>query len=159
MEIERKWHMEQEPALPVRTHTRMAQSYLSLIPEVRIRKYEDLMHGAPDTYELTLKSEGTIAREEINKPLTAEEYEILLRMTNGLPPIVKDHRSYDYQGHLLEFSIVDPELPSRFTYAEVEFSSIEEAKAFAAPDWFGRETTEEQGFRMKGYWKKTRLEG
>lgn len=159
MEIERKWHMKHAPELPLRTHTRMSQSYLSLTPEVRIRRYEDLMNGAADTYELTIKSEGTIAREEINKPLSAEEYDILLRMTDGCAPIVKDHRTYDYQGYVLEFSAVDPGRESAFTYAEVEFPTLEAAKAFAAPDWFGAETTEQQGFRMKGYWKKTRLDG
>lgn len=30
-------------------------------------------------------------------------------------------------------------------YAEVEFSSVEEAEAFQAPAWFGRELTEEAG--------------
>ncbi len=159
MEIERKWHMKRAPELPERTHTRMSQSYLSLTPEVRIRKYEDLSGGAGERYDLTIKSEGTLAREEIVKPLSAEEYEALLRMTGGLAPIVKDHRTYDWQGFELEFSAVDPGLASGFTYAEVEFPTVEAAKAFEAPDWFGEETTEQQGFRMKGYWKKTRLEG
>ncbi len=157
MEIERKWHMPHAPELPARTHTRMSQSYLSLTPEVRIRRYEDLMGGAPDTYDLTIKSEGTLAREEIIKPLTAGEYAILLRMTGG-EPIVKDHRSYDYQGYTLEFSIVDEGRESGFTYAEVEFPSVEAARSFDPPAWFGDETTAQQGFRMKGYWQKTRLD-
>ncbi len=159
MEIERKWHMLRAPELPERSHTRMSQSYLSLVPELRIRKYEDLSHGAPDRYDLTIKSEGTLAREEIIKPLSAEEYEILLRMTDGRAPIVKDHHTYDYEGHELEFSAVDAQLPGGFTYAEVEFASVEEARAFTPPAWFGEETTEQRGVRMKEYWKKTRLGG
>ena len=83
MEIERKWKMRRAPALPVLTHTRVFQSYLSVTPEVRIRKYEDLKSAAPPKYDLTVKSEGTLAREEIIKPLTAEEYRILLEMTGG----------------------------------------------------------------------------
>ena len=158
MEIERKWHMKRAPELPALTHTRVAQSYLSLTPEVRIRKYEDLLRGGQTRYDLTIKSEGTLAREEITKPLTAEEYEILLRMTAGCDPIVKDHRTYDYAGCTLEFSVVDAERKGSFTYAEVEFPSVGAARAFKAPDWFGAETTEQQGFRMKGYWRKTRLE-
>ncbi|MBE7003527.1 MAG: adenylate cyclase [Ruminococcaceae bacterium] len=150
--------MPQPPELPERTHTRIAQSYLSLTPEVRIRKYEDLAGDTPASYDLTLKSEGTIAREEIIKPLTAEEYAILLRMGGDLPPIVKEHRTYEYQGFVLEFSSVDAERPEGFTYAEVEFPTLEDARAFEAPDWFGEETTEQQGFRMKSYWKKTRLD-
>lgn len=41
------------------------------------------MTRAQERCDLTIKSEGTIAREEIIKPLSAEEYEILLRMTGG----------------------------------------------------------------------------
>ena len=157
MEIERKWHMPRPPELSALTHTRMSQSYLSLTPELRIRRYEDLAGGSPDRYDLTIKSEGTLCREEIIKELTAEEYRVLLDMTGGLPPIVKDHRTYDWQGYTLEYSLVDPDRPGGFCYAEVEFPSVAEAEAFDPPDWFGPETTGEQGFRMKHYWQSTRL--
>ena len=158
MEIERKWHMLRAPELPALTHTMMYQSYLSLTPQLRIRKYTDLMHGAPDTFDLTVKSEGILAREEIIKPLTEEEYNILLAMAGDYPPIVKDHRTYDWQGHTLEFSVVDPERPEGFPYAEIEFDTIEAAKAFQAPEWFGEEITEKAVFRMRAYWRETRLD-
>ena len=61
--------MKREPDLPVLAHSRMSQSYLSLTPELRIRRYEDLIHGTPDHYDRTLKSEGTLALEEISRPL------------------------------------------------------------------------------------------
>ena len=157
MEIERKWHMKQEPDMPALTHTRMSQSYLSLTPEVRIRRYEDLMHSTPDRYDLTIKSEGTLAREEIIKELTADEYRILLEMTGGLPPIVNDHKTFDWQGHMLEYSGVDTECGGGFSYAEIEFSSMEEAHTFVPPTWFGEETTQQQTYRMKTYWRDTRL--
>ena len=157
MEIERKWHMPQEPALPALTHTRMLQSYLSLTPEVRIRKYEDLLQASPDRYDLTIKSEGTLAREEIIKELTAEEYRVLRDMTGSAAPIVKDHKTFAWQGYTLEYSVVDPDLPGGFSFAEVEFPSVEEAKRFQAPDWFGVETTEQSLFRMRHYWQATRL--
>lgn len=157
MEIERKWHMKQAPDLPALTHTRMSQSYLSLTPEVRIRRYEELMHGDPNRYDLTIKSEGTLAREEIIKDLTADEYRILLEMTGGLPPIVKDHKTFDWQGHTLEYSVVDAERGGGFSYAEIEFPSVEEANVFTPPAWFGEETTQQQTYRMKTYWRDTRL--
>ena len=156
MEIERKWKMRRAPALPVLTHTRVFQSYLSVTPEVRIRKYEDLKSAAPPQYDLTVKSEGTLAREEIIKPLTAEEYRVLLEMTGGAAPIVKDHRTYDWQGHTLEYSEVDPGEETGFSYAEVEFDTLEAAAAFSAPAWFGPESTEDAAFRMKYYWQSTR---
>ena len=157
MEIERKWHMKKEPELPVRSHTRMEQSYLSVTPEFRIRKYVDLLSDRPARYDLTIKSEGTIAREEIIKELTEEEYEILLRMTEGRAPIVKDHKTFCYMGHILEYSVVDPGRDTAFSYAEVEFASLKEADEFDPPEWFGVETTEQKNFRMKAYWQETRL--
>ena len=157
MEIERKWRMKQPPALPELTHTRMYQSYLSLTPEVRIRRYEDLTRETPDRYDLTIKGEGTLAREEIIKALTEKEYHALLAMTGDAPPVVKDHRTYDWQGYTLEYSVVDPGRETAFSYAEVEFPNLEEAAAFSAPDWFGTESTEQSHFRMKYYWQDTRL--
>ncbi len=156
MEIERKWHLLREPELPALSHTRMSQSYLSLNPEVRIRRYEDLLQEAPDHFDLTIKSEGTLAREEIIKPLSAGEYAILLKMTGGLPPIVKDHKTYEWEGYTLEYSVVDADRGG-FSYAEIEFPTLEAARAFSAPDWFGEETTEQRDFRMKHYWRDTRL--
>jgi len=157
MEIERKWHMLRAPDLPEKTHARILQSYLSLTPEVRIRKYEDLLGGAPASFDLTIKSEGTLAREEVIKELTAEEYDILLSLNGGLAPILKEHRTYAWQGYRLEYSVVDGDRESAFTYAEIEFPTLEEARAFTAPDWFGEETTEQRAFRMKNYWAETRL--
>ena len=135
----------------------MSQSYLSLTLELRIRRYEDLIHGTPDHYDRTLKSEGTLAREEIIKDLTPDEYNILLEMTGGLPPIAKGHKTFDWQGYTLEYSVVDAERGGGFSYAEIEFPSVEEANAFVPPPWFGEETTEQQTFRMKTYWRDTRL--
>jgi CYTH domain-containing protein len=33
-----------------------------------------------------------------------------------------------------------------FSYVEVEFSTVEKAKDFVPPDWFGREVTEDARF-------------
>ncbi len=33
-----------------------------------------------------------------------------------------------------------------FNYVEVEFSTVEQAKSFVPPDWFGREVTEDARF-------------
>ena len=157
MEIERKWFMQSAPDLPELSHTRMEQCYLSLLPELRIRRYQDLTSENADRYDLTIKSEGLLAREEIIKELSEQEYRVLLEMNGGLPPIVKDHRTYAYGKYILEFSRVDPEREEGFTYAEVEFPTVEEAVAFSPPDWFGEETTNRPERRMRSYWKQTRL--
>ena len=158
MEIERKWRMEQPPRLPERCHLRVEQSYLSLKPEVRVRRYEDLTKPGEYSYDLTIKSEGTLAREEIIKDLTEEEYRILAGMLD-CPPIVKDYTNYQLGDYVLEFSVVDPGYSEGFSYAEVEFPTVEEAEAFQAPDWFGREMTYETPYKMKNYWRDTRMGG
>ena len=156
MEIERKWRMEQAPELKERCHLRVEQSYLSLVPEVRVRRYEDLSKPGEYSYDLTIKSEGTLAREEIIKELTAEEYRILTGMLN-CPPIVKDYTNYALGDYVLEFSVVDPGRKGGFSYAEVEFPTLEEAESFQPPEWFGREMTYETPYKMKNYWRDTRL--
>ncbi len=158
MEIERKWSMERAPDLPVRCHLRVEQSYLSLSPEVRIRRYEDLERAGAVSFDLTIKSDGTLAREEVIKELTEEEYHVLASLLK-LPPIVKDYTNYEMGGYVLEFSVVDPGRPGGFSYAEVEFPTLEEAERFQAPEWFGREMTYETPYKMKNYWRDTRLKG
>ncbi len=157
MEIERKWRMEKAPDLPPRCRLRVEQSYLCLYPEVRIRRYQDLDQGS-EHFDLTIKSEGTLAREEVIKELTAEEYRTLAALLD-CPPIVKEYTNYAYGDHVLEFSVVDPGSETGFTYAEVEFPTVEQAEAFEAPAWFGREMTYETPYKMKNYWRDTRLKG
>jgi CYTH domain-containing protein len=158
MEIERKWRMDRAPLLPYRCRLRVEQSYLSLTPEVRVRRYEDLDQAGSCRYDLTIKSEGDLAREEIIKELTEEEYRILAEMAGGAP-IVKQYANYALGDYVLEFSLVDPGRPECFSYAEVEFPTREEAEAFQPPDWFGAEMTYQSAYKMKNYWRDTRLKG
>ena len=62
-------------------------------------------------------------------------------------------------GETLEVSLVDEGLPTQFFYAEVEFPTVEAARAFTPPQGIGlgREMTEDEGFSMSRYWRKTRL--
>ena len=69
------------------------------------------------------------------------------------PLVRKDYTVYALPGgYRLEYNIVDAGAPTSFTYAEVEFPSIEAAKAFVPPCDFGREVTEEPGYTMGAYW-------
>lgn len=135
MEIERKYLVTAPPAdFPSWPCQCIEQAYLCTQPVIRIRRENDRFY-------LTYKSTGLLAREEYNLPLTAESYAHLLTKADGmvltkkryLCPIEKtslvielDVFSGEYQGLML---------------AEVEFSSVEEAKAFTPPDWFGKEVT------------------
>ena len=74
--------------------------------------------------------------------------------------MTKAFRAYALPGgETLEVSLVDEGLPTQFFYAEVEFPTVEAARAFTPPQGagLGREMTEDAGFSMSRYWRRTRL--
>lgn len=154
MEIERKWLIDAFPqncALLHRAHIR--QGYLCTAPVVRIR--ESVSPERTD-YVLCFKGKGTLVREEIELPLDAPTFRRLEALI-GRPLVTKDYRVYALPGgEKLEVSLVDEGLPGAFFYAEVEFASVEQARAFVPPAFLGAEKTESGDFSMGAYWNATR---
>ena len=134
MEIERKYLVSEVPANLKDYHCRVIeQGYLSTHPVVRVRKDND-------SYYLTYKGSGMMAREEYNLPLTAESYEHLLAKADGNIICKRRYLIPLESGLTIELDIFEP--PFRgLVLAEVEFPSEEEANAFLPPDWFGEEVT------------------
>ncbi len=158
MEIERKFLLSALPDLPLVTHDAVTQAYLSVSPEVRVRRAETL--EGPEkgrvSCKLTVKGEGDFSREEIETPITEEFYLEIVRFI-GREPIRKDYRRYMYGGRALDCSVVDAGTEHEFMYGEAEFESEDEARAFVWPGEGARDVTFERGFKMKNYWIKTRL--
>lgn len=156
MEIERKWKMSGFPNhLPLLDTLQMRQSYLSTCPVVRVRESTS---ATKHTFILCFKGHGTLVREEIELPLEESVFRRLEALT-GQPPITKELRLYSLpEGLTLEVSCVDKGLSTEFYYAEVEFDSVEAAKAFTPlPEYgLGEEMTETAGFSMSHYWQTTR---
>ena len=152
MEIERKFWMTGFPkGLSLLRESVMYQGYICTDPVVRIRSTQT---AGSTEYILCLKGKGTLAREEIETPISAEVFEKLCDFI-GTPLVRKDFKAYALpDGHVLECSLVDQGSADAFYYAEVEFSSVEEAIAFQPPAFLGRELTEDPSFTMSGYWKK-----
>ena len=138
MEIERKWLIEGFPAgLPLVAQAAMRQGYIATAPAVRIR-------------ESTNEAETPIDKALFQR----------LEAFIGKPLVTKAFRAYALPGgETLEVSLVDEGLPTQFFYAEVEFPTVEAARAFTPPQGIGlgREMTEDEGFSMSRYWRKTRL--
>ena len=134
MEIERKFLIRQLPDnLDRYPYHKIEQAYLCVEPVVRIRKQDD-------SYILTYKSSGMMAREEYNLPLTRDAYEHLKPKTEGIP-LSKTRYLIPLPGNLtVELDLFDPPYAG-LVIAEVEFPSIEEAQAFIPPDWFGEDVT------------------
>lgn len=157
-EIERKFLLESFPLdLPLKKRLTIYQAYLSTEPEVRIRR--EVRFGVDIAFFLTVKSEGNPARGEVEIKISKEHFYALAEMVE--PPFIsKEFCIYQLSGNLeLECSLVDKRLDSKFIYAEIEFPSVIDAAYFEPQFDFVSEITDDSTYKMKNYWKRTRLEG
>lgn len=146
MEIERKFLVDTPPdgyeSCPFHE---IEQAYLCTDPVIRIRREED-------SFYLTYKSKGLLAREEYNLPLTQEAYCHLLKKADGnilskrryLLPLAADSPL------TVELDIFDGKFKG-LILAEVEFPTTEDADAFTPPAWFGKDVT------LSGEYQNSRL--
>lgn len=138
MEIERKFLIDpSKTAYKSYPFHELEQGYLSTNPVVRVRREDD-------TYYLTYKGKGLLAREEYNLPLTKESYEHLVKKADG--NIITKRR---YLIPLGKFTVELDEFAPPFApllLAEVEFDSIEEANDFTPPDWFMHDVTKDKKY-------------
>lgn len=150
MEIERKFLIDRFPeGMEPYECAVVEQGYLSMEPEVRIRKK---FFEGKDYCKLCVKSGGTLAREEVEVDISPEQYCRLCAMLTR-SPLKKDYRVYDIgNGLSLECSAVTVDGYPDFMYAEVEFGSEEEARVFVPPAYLGREVTEEPKMKMKYFY-------
>lgn len=172
MEIERKWmvkglpffdHSDNTPApeLPVLFSHLMRQGYISVRPTVRIR--EEAVQGGSVEYVLCFKSEGGLARKEIELSIERDKFEELEDLI-GKPMIPKLRITYALpDGHHLEVNHVDEGQPTEFWYAEVEYASVDEAESWrpenvGLSEYLSDEVTGLPGQSMGAYWIQTRLE-
>lgn len=134
MEIERKYLVRQLPG-PLNDHPcrTITQGYLNTDPVIRIRQDND-------SYELTYKSKGLMARQEYNLPLTREAYEHLLTKIDGRLIEKRRYMIPLEHGLTAELDVFEGTL-APLILVEVEFSSEEEANSFVPPSWFGEDVT------------------
>lgn len=159
MEIERRFIVSAFPEeLEVLRRAEVKQGYISTgEPEARIRWTKDT-HKT--TYKLAFKTDGTLAREEVEFDISEENYAQLQKLLKG-KMITKDYRVYALppRSYRLEVCKVDEGMPTEYMYAEVEFESIEEAQEFDATNipYLVKEVTQDRSYNMKKYWDRTRL--
>lgn len=134
MEIERKYLVKQIPgsltSFPCRI---IEQGYLNTSPVIRIRKDNE-------KYELTYKSKGFMAREEITLPLDRASYSHLLGKIDGR--LIRKRRYIIPLPDSLtaELDIFEGDL-APLILVEVEFPDENLASSFMPPDWFGEDVT------------------
>ena len=138
----------------------MRQGYISVRPTVRIR--EEALSGGKTDYVLCFKSAGGLAREEIERSIDKELFDELETKIIGKPLIPKTRRSYALpDGNVLEVNHVDVGRPTEFWYAEVEYPTVEAARAWqpaacGLADYLHDEVTDQPGQSMGAYWEQTR---
>ncbi len=157
MEIERKFtvtklpeHLESYPCHIIE------QAYLNTDPVVRIRKEDD-------SYYLTYKGKGLLAREEYNLPLNEASYYHLREKADG--NVIRKRRyvipiqapkfnmtyltslkeSIDQVSLSVELDVFAPPF-APLVIAEVEFPNQEMAEAFQPLDWFSQDVTNDPAY-------------
>ena len=147
MEIERKFLVSSVPenllSYPCRI---IEQGYLCTDPVVRVRKDND-------SFYLTYKGKGMMAREEYNLPLTEEAYSHLIGKADGNIITKQRYEIPDGNGYTIELDIFDGVF-SGTVLAEVEFASVEDADNYILPDWFSEDVTNNKDYHNSNMSKK-----
>lgn len=152
MEIERKFTIKHLPDhLEQYENHLIEQGYLSTDPVVRVRREDD-------TYYLTYKGKGLMAREEYNLPLTADSYAHLVAKADGNiitkkrylipidnPKFVDSFHPASDLALTIELDVFDKPFAPMIV-AEVEFPDLETANAFCPCDWFLEDVTTDRSY-------------
>ncbi len=160
VEVERKFLIDLE-SLPFNPedfeHTTIRQGYLAVSDdgsETRIRDF-----GNDQRFELTVKSNGTVAREEKNIQIDKEVFESLWPLTLGRR--IEKTRYYipyvDPEGdkHTIELDVYHgPSHLNGLCTAEVEFEGREteatlRADTFQPPEWFGEDISSNPSYKNR----------
>lgn len=162
MEIERKWMVSGWPkGMTENQRFLMRQGYVSVHPTVRIR--EEAQQDGETHYILCFKTGAGLSREELETDITKELFTDIEKRIIQNPLIPKERRDYLLPGGLvLEVNHVDEGQPTEFWYAEVEFETEAQARAWNPAicnlqDYLVDDVTEQPGQSMGAYWKLTRL--
>lgn len=132
--------------------------------ECRFRHYSSNKHA--DSYRVTIKGSGDIARKEYEFNIPKIIYKIFKRFVK--PPIITKKyfqiHNKNPENPIIEVSIVNPyDKFNRFTYIEAEFecknkedlnSAIEKANNYKLPflNYVTKDITKDSSYKMKNYW-------
>ena len=140
-EIERKFLLDGVPAVVDRyPPTEIEQGYLAITDDTEVR-----VRSRADDRMLTVKGGRGIVRREVTIPLTGAQFDELWPLTAG--------RRLTKRRWVVPHGDVDFEIDAfagaldGLVIAEVEFASTAASDAFVAPDWFGREVTDDAAYR------------
>lgn len=155
-EIERKFYISEFPTeMELIEQRTIYQSYVSIDKEVRVR--ETIYSEGGRAYHMAIKGDGDLIRDELEFEITKQRYDNILKIIDR-KPIEKDYRIYKMPNEmLLECSSVDG---GKMFYAEIEFDCEADANEFNCWGFLKEEneTTGNDYYKMKNYWKRTRID-
>lgn len=140
IEIEKTFLVKQIPQdLHSYKSFKIKQGYISSThPALRIRQKGDKFEL---TKKIPLKPDDWSSAEEINIPLSPQEFDKLWTLTEK--HLEKTRYLIPLENNLVaELDIFEKELKG-LCFVEVEFSSKTEMSLFKQPDWFGKDVTQE----------------
>jgi len=108
--------------------------------EFRVRRKAALCY-------LTIKTDGTIAREEVELEITEADFNRLKAVASG-GTVEKRRTKISYGGVVIELDVFGGKLRG-LMLAEVEFADEAVAARFRPPSWFGREVTDDARYKNK----------
>ncbi len=148
MEIERKYLIRRLPEnLDAYPHDRISQGYVCTSPVIRIRQKNE-------EYILTVKSEGFLAREEVEMPLSPESFSHLSKKTDGIIIEKTRYKIPESHGYVIELDVFHG-VYEGFIMAEIEFPDIEASSQYEAPDWFFKDVTMDSRFHNSNLSRRT----
>jgi adenylate cyclase len=137
-EIERKFVLDARPqGLDEHPSERIAQGYLALDGDVEVR-----VRRRGERAFLTVKAGSGRRRVEQELELEPARFEALWRLTQGRRIVKRRYLVPAPDALEFEVDVYEDELAG-LVVAEVEFPDDAAANAFAAPEWLGREVTDD----------------
>lgn len=141
MEVEKKFLVKRMPKLDWGNSYEIEQGYLSLDPEIRVRK-------KGNSFFITQKGNGDFVREEIEQSISKETYAILSQLVQGNLVTKTRFEIPIENGYLAELDIYHGNLSGLVT-VEVEFEDEASLRRLAFPDWFGSDVTDDKQYKNK----------
>lgn len=147
-EIERKFKVKKVPQeiLDTITPLELVQTYLEA-PEGQERRVRAINN---ETFVITVKipkvSSNGLIREELEKEISKEDYELFLKQQKGTQIKKKRYKVPALNNLTYEVDVYEDELKGLIV-VEVEFTSEELANKFQKPDWFGKDVTSNKAYK------------
>lgn len=143
-EIERKFLVAALPPLGDYEAHDVRQGYVTAPAdsiEMRVRQ-------RGDSHYLTIKSGDGIRRAETEIGMDAAQFAAIWPLTAGRRIEKTRHIGRLPGGLVLELDVFSGSL-APLTLVEVEFATLEGARAFVPPDWFGADVTDDKRYKNK----------